>query len=270
MKPRRTRAVLLAAAILGAAASCARDPAPLRVMTYNIHYGDPDLARIADVICASGADVVGLQEVDVHWSDRSGFADEAAVIASTCGMEARFGPIYTLPPLQEGAPPRRFGVAILSRLPIRAAQNHDLTRLSTQTEGSPEPMPGFLQVTVDVDGTEVDVFSTHLDFRPDPAVRRAQVAEMLTILGDTARPIVLMGDMNATPDHEELAPLFEKLRDAWRSGGDPGFTFPSDEPVRRIDYVFFAGPLAVASARVLDTTASDHRPVVADMILALH
>ncbi len=269
MKARRSLSLLLAAGLLGPSAACEREaPAPLRVMTYNIHYGDPDLAPIADVICAAEADVVSLQEVDVHWSERSGFADEAAYVAATCGMEVRFGPIYTLPPLEEGAPPRQFGVAVLSRLPIRASVNHELTRLSTQTEGDPQPLPGFLQVTVDLDGAEVDVFSTHLDFRPDPSVRRTQVAEMLAILGDTARPVVLMGDMNATPDHEELAPLFGRLRDAWPAGGDPGFTFPSDAPVRRIDFVFLGGPLAVVSARVLDTTASDHRPMVADLLLS--
>ncbi len=266
---RRTLALVLALGTLGATASCSHEAAPvhLRAMTYNIHYGDPDLARIAEVICSSGADVVGLQEVDVHWSERSAFTDEAADIATRCGMEFRFGPIYTLPPLEDGAEPRRFGVAILSRLPILASRNHDLTRLSTQAEGELGPKPGFLQVTVSVQGTPVDVFATHLDYRPDPTVRRTQVAEMLRVLGEAHGPLVLMGDMNAPPDREELAPLFQRLHDAWPQGGDPGFTYPSDAPTERIDYLFLGGALQVTSASVLDTSASDHRPVVADILL---
>jgi len=268
----RAPALLLVVALLSAAAgACTPDAPPvhLRVMSYNIHYGDPDLARIAEVICASGADVAGLQEVDVRWSERSGFADEAAEVAGRCGMDYRFGPIYDLPPLEPGAPSRRFGVAVLSRLPIRSSENHEITRLSTQAESAPAPMPGFLQVTVDAAGTPVDVFVTHLDFRPDPAVRRAQVGEMLDIVGERSGPVVLMGDMNATPDRKELAPLFTRLRDAWPSGeADPGFTFPSDHPDRRIDYVLLSGPLRVTSARVPDTTASDHRPVIADILLS--
>ena len=237
-------------------------------MTYNIHYGDPDLVRIADVICQSGAHIVGLQEVDVHWSERSGFADQAAEVARRCGMQFRYGPIYTLPPLQSGSPPRQFGVALLSRFPIVSATNHPLLRLSTQSESSrPEPMPGFLQATVDAGGTRVDVFVTHLDFRPEPAVRAVQVTEMLAIIGEITRPTILLGDMNATPEHAELAPLFARLRDVWEESTGPGYTYPANVPVRRIDFVLVGGPLTARSATVLDTEASDHRPVIATLRL---
>lgn len=242
-------------------------PGELRVMTYNIHYGDPDLSNIAAVICSSGADVVGLQEVDAHWSERSAWADQAAEIAKACGMEFRYGPIYDLPPLEVGKPNRQFGVAILSRRPIRSWKNHPLTRLSTQAEAPPTPMPGFLQVTLDVDGADVDVFATHLDYRPDPSVRRTQVAEMLDVIGAAARPTILVGDMNAGPGREELAPLFARLRDVWAGRAETGFTYPADTPTERIDYVFLAGPIRAVSARVLATAASDHRPVVADLAI---
>jgi endonuclease/exonuclease/phosphatase family metal-dependent hydrolase len=211
--------------------------------------------------------VVGLQEVDVHWSERSGFADQAAELAEACDMEVRHGPIYSLPSLEAGLPPREFGVAVLSRRPILAWENHRITRLSTQADAGPEPMPGFLQVTVDVDGVPVEVFATHLDFRPDPSVRRAQVAEMLSIMGRMERPTILVGDLNATPERGELAPLFSRMRDAWDAGSGEGFTFPGNAPERRIDFVLVAGPLAVSEARVLETDASDHRPVVADLAL---
>ena len=262
--------LLLTLGLLGAPSACGPSAADtplerLRVMTYNIHYGDPDLGKITEVICAADADVVALQEVDVHFSERSGFADQAAEIASKCGMEFRYGPIYDMPPLEAGKPNRQFGPAILTRYPVVSWKNHMLTRLSTQTDAPPTPMPGFLQVTLDVGGTEVDVFSTHLDYRGDPAVRKTQVAEMLAILGSMSRPTVLMGDMNAGPGQEELAPLFARLRDAWAGQSDPGNTVPVDAPTNRIDYVFVAGPLRAVSARVLDTTASDHRPVVAEL-----
>jgi endonuclease/exonuclease/phosphatase family metal-dependent hydrolase len=92
---------------------------------------------------------------------------------------------------------------------------------------------------------------------------------MLAILGPLTRPTILMGDMNAGPSADEIAPLFAKLRDAWAGQADPGYTIPADAPTNRIDYVFVAGPFRVASARVLDTTASDHRPVVAELVLGM-
>ena len=261
--------LLLTVGLLGSPAACgsgATPPSGLRVLTYNIHYGHEGLTGLASVICAQDADVVGLQEVDVHFSERSAFADQASAIASACGMEVRYGPIYDLPPLEPGKPNRQFGVAILTRLPIVSWKNHLLTRLSTQEEGAPTPMPGFLQVTLKAGETQVDVFVTHLDYRPDPAVRTTQVSEMLTIMGSMTRPTILMGDMNAPPDRQELAPLFARLRDAWAGQADPGYTYPADAPVRRIDYVFLAGPVAAAGAGVPNTQASDHRPVVADLV----
>jgi endonuclease/exonuclease/phosphatase family metal-dependent hydrolase len=47
------------------------------VMSFNIHHGQGtdgvlDLERIARVIRASGADIVGLQEVDRHFGGRGG------------------------------------------------------------------------------------------------------------------------------------------------------------------------------------------------------
>ena len=245
------------------------EPAPIRVMTWNIHFGNEGLQRVASTVCAADADIVGLQEVDVHWSERSAFVDQATQIGEACGLEVRFGPIYSLPPLEQGAPPRQFGVAVLTRLPILSSRNHLLTRLSTQEEDTPPaPSPGFLQVTVDVGGTAVDVFVTHLDYRPDPSVRKTQVAEMLAVIGQEERPAILMGDMNAPPDRAELAPLFARLHDAWSASRDPGFTYPAGEPVRRIDYIFTRGSLGTVTARVLGTDASDHRPVIAELSTA--
>lgn len=247
-------------------AAAAQPPdVPLRVMTFNIHAGHGDLARTADVIRAAEADVVALQEVDVHWGERSRFQDQAAALSVATGMDVRFGPIYRLPGEGPGTPMRGFGVAILSRLPITSTRNHDITRLSTQGGETPQPMPGFLQVTVQTARGAVDVCSTHLDYRPDPAVRRTQVADMLAIVRTLTNPVVLMGDLNAPPDAPELRPLFEALDDAWQGRDDVGGTYPAAAPSRRIDYVLVSPRLRVRRAQVITTNASDHLPVVADL-----
>ena len=241
----------------------------LRVMTYNIQYGGGNLDGIAEAIRASAADVVALQEVDVHWSARSNFVDQTAALAARLGMQARFAPIYRLPGENASAPMREFGVALLSRHPIVAFANHSITRLSTQQpEGAPPaPMPGFLEATVDVRGTMVRVFNTHLDYRPDPAVRAQQVTESLAIIGDPATPTLMFGDLNAGPTAPELQPLFERLRDSWAVFADAGLTYPATAPVKRIDYVLASRHFRVRTARVPDTQASDHRPVVVDLVV---
>ena len=259
--------ILVATAVLG----CAGLPRAggrafaFPVMSYNIQYGGggQQLAAVADVIRHSGAHVVALQEVDVRWSARSGFADQAESLARATGMYVRFAPIYDIADSTRGA--RRFGVALLSRYPITAFTNHAITRLSTQDSArAPQPMPGLLDATIDVHGTPVRVLNTHLDYRADPSVRAAQVADMLRILGVGAGPLIVFGDLNAPPDAPELQPLFARLRDA-AAGGAPRFTFPATAPARRIDYVLVSDDIHVAGARVLDATASDHRPIVVDV-----
>lgn len=242
-------------------------PPPFTVMTYNIQYGGGvgDLAGVSAVIRAWAPDVVALQEVDVHWGARSGFRDQASELAEALGMEMRFAPIYTLPGVEGAGRVREFGVALLSRHPIRSFTNHPLTRLSTQEPHPvPRPQPGLLEATVEVRGAPVRVFNTHLDYRADPAVRRQQVAEMTALIGGSPRLTLVFGDLNAEPSAPEILPLLERLSDAWTSA-EGGLTFPSDEPVKRIDYVLVSRDLQVRRAHVPSATASDHRPVVVEI-----
>ena len=270
--PSRLAAGVVAACLVAGCAGMRGAPAAergLRVMSYNIQYGGGgrNLDSIIGVIRTANADIIGLQEVDVHWAERSSFTDQASAIASALGMEMRFAPIYDLPGGAHGA--RQFGVAVLSRHPITGFTNHHLMRLSTQDPNAvPGPQPGFLEATIDVHGTPVHVFNTHLDYRRDPAVRRAQVAEMLGHIARATGPVLLLGDLNAPPEAPELQPLFTRLRDAWPAAAGPGHTIPVAEPVRRIDYVLVDDHFQVRKAWVPATLASDHRPVVIELILS--
>ncbi|AHG89768.1 Endonuclease/exonuclease/phosphatase [Gemmatirosa kalamazoonensis] len=241
-------------------------PAALRVATYNIEYGGGDLERTAAALRALDVDVAALQEVDVHWAARSAFVDQATTLGERLGMRVRFAPIYTLPGAD--SVPREFGVALLTRYAIVRWRNDSLTRLSTQdANAAPTRMPGLLDATLDVRGTPVRVLVTHLDYRADPRVRAAQVAELLAVLDESRAPTLLFGDLNAPPDAPELRPLLGRLRDAWPDSAGTGLTYPADSPTKRIDYVLLSPHFRVRSATVPAVRASDHRPVVVDLRL---
>jgi endonuclease/exonuclease/phosphatase family metal-dependent hydrolase len=271
---------LLAGTGLTAPAVAAEEPTaldvPLRVATYNIHAGAGedgrfDLAATASAIRDLDADVVGLQEVDVHWGARSQWVDTAQALADRLDMRVFFGPIYSLDPPAGSEARREYGVAVLSRWPIVAAVNHEITRLSTVVpDPTPTPMPGFPEVVVDKQGAIVHVYTTHLDYRADPSVRRTQVDETLDILADDAgESRVLVGDFNATPDAPELSPLWSVLTDAWAEapGVGSGLTYPTATPTKRIDYVTASTEVQVVASHVAETDASDHLPVVADLVV---
>ena len=186
-------------------------------------------------------------------------------------MRVFFAPIYSLDPPAEGQPRREYGVAVLSQWPIVRATNHLLTRLSTVVpHPTPTPAPGFAEVVIEKQGARVHVYSTHLDYRADPSVRQTQVAETRDILADDGgESRVLVGDFNATPEAPELAPLWSVLTDSWAAApaAGTGLTYPAITPTKRIDYVTASTEVQIVASHVRETAASDHRPVVADLLV---
>jgi glycerophosphoryl diester phosphodiesterase len=243
-----------------------RLPPQLTVSTYNIAHaagidGRLDLERIAAEIERGGAEIVGLQEVDRHWSERSQFADQAAWLAERLGMQGAYGANLDLDPPAPDRPRRQYGTAILSAHPILWSRNTHLPR----PEGGEQR--GLLEAGIDVDGVRVRVANTHLQ-HTSAVERRAQTERIAALLRPARGPVVLTGDLNARPDAGELTPLWPRLVDAWpRRGEGDGFSYPSSGPTARIDYVLTTPDVGVEAARTLPSPASDHQQVVAELVL---
>ena len=236
------------------------------VASFNIHHGVGldgrlDLERIAGVIEAQDPDVIGLQEVDRHFGERSQFVDQARWLAERLDMHVVFGANLDLEPLTPGAERRQYGTAILSRHRILEWRNTLLPR----PEGGEQR--GLLEAVVRVRGTRVRAFSTHLQHNSQ-AERLVQVAAIRDIVGRSRESVVLVGDFNATPDSQEIAAITEDLTDAWVEGGEgDGYTFDAATPHARIDYVLTSGDVVTLAAAVVASDAADHLPVVADLVL---
>jgi endonuclease/exonuclease/phosphatase family metal-dependent hydrolase len=250
--------VLLAVLIAGAqpAARAQAAGATLKVLTWNIHSEDPD--RLAEVIEATGADVVALQEVDVYRT-RSGCRHQAFDIAGHLGMHVRFG--ANIRSGEECGNARRalYGDALLSRHPILEWRHVLLPNHGGEQRG-------LTEAVLNVGGQRVRVVSTHLEYG-SASERKAQAEAVVGHLEGSAEPVVVMGDLNGEPDDSGLAPLRDAFTDAWAAAGDgDGYTNPARAPHRRIDYVFFRG-LSPTRVEVVDSTASDHLAVRADLVL---
>lgn len=245
----------------------------IRVMSYNVHAGiglddKYDLGRIEDVIRQSEAHIVGIQEVDVHWGSRSDNEDMLLRLSDKLGMHAFYAPIYELPPMKAAQPLRQFGVALLSKFPIAEAVNLEMSRLSSQDASPfPKPMPGFAKITINLKESPLSVYVVHLDYHSNPSVRITQVEEILSVFRESPDETrLLLGDFNARPDAVELAPLFSALQDTWAvRDGEPGLTYPANIPDRKIDYILASPDIRTVSAEIIQSRASDHRPIAADL-----
>lgn len=241
-------------------------PPQLTVASFNIRHGAGtddrlDLERVAAEIERTGAEVVGLQEVDRHWGERSQFVDQAQWLADRLGMGVVYGANLDLDPPAPDQPRRQYGTAILTEHPIVYSRN---TLLPRPQNGEQR---GLLEAAIDVDGVRVRVANTHLQHN-SAVERRAQTERIAALLAPVRTPVVLLGDLNAPPTAPELAPLSPRFVDAWpRGGAGDGFTYPASGPNTRIDYVLTTADVDVAAARTMPSPASDHLPVIAELEL---
>jgi endonuclease/exonuclease/phosphatase family metal-dependent hydrolase len=229
----------------------------VRIMAYNIRHGEGtdgklDLNRIADVIEEQSPDIVTLQEVDRR-VDRTDGEDQARRLAARTGMDHAFGAFMDY----DGG---EYGMAILSRWPIVSVTNERLP------DGD-EPRTALkVRVRSPETGRELVVVGIHF-YRTDDE-RLAQADRLLATLASEQAPIVLAGDFNSTPDSRVIG----RFEDGWNilSKGRDRLTFPSTGPEREIDYIMVrpARNFYVLSHDVLDEPlASDHRPLIADLVV---
>lgn len=257
----------------------ARTVSAVSIMSYNIAHGrgmdgKVDLERIARVIESAGADIIALQEVDSHYSGRSGYEDQAARLAAMLDMSYSYGPNLVKPPLAPRQPARKFGNAVLSRFPINYAINHPYRDIEKPPDDA-EPR-GVLETVIEIGGTYLSLFNTHLSL--DEEGIRSNILELIEIAENTIFPAVIAGDFNAVPDHPEIQKVRSRFLDAFAGVGPrESLTFPSryrdedgigtTEPAARIDYLFSKGAVEIRNARVIETSASDHMPIEAEFVI---
>lgn len=238
----------------------------LTVATFNIWHdmGDWPTRRpmVIRDLASLDADIIGLQEV----LQDEGLPNQAEDIARELGdYDVHF--VSTDAPGQA----RRYGNAILSRLPVVARDEMKLRPLDDSRTAA--------HVRIDLGGRPVDIFNTHLHWRQEGgAIRAQQIADLLAFIDgrpDSA-PSLVLGDMNAMISWPEFQPLLARYEDAWRLRNptveEPTTLVPGlHQSAARIDHVLVEkGRFDVGEARLFATQAdvagvypSDHFGVMA-------
>lgn len=239
----------------------------VRILTYNVHrcVGTDrrlDVARVAEVIAAQTPDIVALQELDVGRA-RTGGVDQAHRLAQRLGMAFHFNAAFKV---EE----ELYGDAILTTLPERLVKAGPIPTHPRFSRLEPR---GAVWIAVTIGGAELQVINTHLGLVPRE--QRAQAAALAgdDWLGGAARPLILVGDMNATPRAAAYRTFARRLVESRRAArlSRRAPTFPSTFPVLAIDHVFVSEGVSVDAVRTpldpLSRLASDHLPLVIDFSL---
>ncbi len=211
-------------------------------------------------------DVVALQET---------WPEQAEHLADTLGWNHAFS--GTRPSDRH---PNGFGNAILSRHPIRTTREITLPAL----EGPAYRSALFAQI---VGPTTIDVYTTHLAHRfSESPTRVAQLTALSDFVCDhsptndgAGQPTLLMGDLNAVPDSDEIRRLTGRATpyhpesvwsDAWEQVGQGTgitwsdanpYTGASTWPNRRIDYVLSRWPRTAPTGNPASATLVGREPI---------
>lgn len=236
------------------------------VLSYNIHRGQNaqekyNLGKIVKTIKDSGAQIAGLNEVDRNWSDRSKCEDQTQILPEKLQMASVFGASLDEPSINEGGLWRQYGNLLLCRYPILESKVEKMyikDDPEIEYDGMRETEPrSIIEAKLNLSGQAVWVLCTHLAAH-DSKERLRQIAKIEKMLSLCDGPLILIGDLNASPDSEELARLRKLLGDP--SEGKGLVTKPDEK--RQIDYILVRD-FTVSEIKVLESDASDHLPLLA-------
>lgn len=235
----------------------------IRVIQYNIHFGVGmdgvfDVDRQVDVLRSAEADIIILNEVDKHYSDRSNNMDMAKYMAEQLEMNYVFRASIIIP--NSPNPDREVGNAILTKEKLE----HIETLFFSEGDQWPRVITKT-KVTFDDEHT-LYVAVSHYGLTETGLL--TQATETLAFLEDVdSEPVIFAGDLNARPDSPAMEIISSTYKDAFATKNDT-YSFPANNPDRRIDYIWGNEKITFRdTADVLPTQASDHLPIMVDLAL---
>ena len=228
-------------------------PLLLRLMTYNVNYGNPDPRSSLDAIAKADADIVLLQEITTEWRGL---------------LEKRFKDVYPYRVYHTGG---AGGIAALSKHPIT---KDDLWH----PRGTGAYFPAQ-RLIVDSPFGPLQLLNVHLrpaidggswirGFMTTPPVRRREIEAHWKKI-DAKLPTIVAGDFNEDPDGLAIEYLAGYGLARVPTSGPRTWHYekvvkgkPWDLLKMDIDHVLVDPRFEAKDAHVMDAGTSDHRPVV--------
>jgi endonuclease/exonuclease/phosphatase family metal-dependent hydrolase len=222
------------------------------VLSFNILHGattkgDFDLDAIAKVILDSEPDFVALQEVD-FLTNRAKNYD----LATELGYRTKMAPLFGRAMKYDGG---EYGEGVLSKYTFLSTRNVPLP----YNEGD-EPRAALEITTVLPSQDTISFIGTHLDHLRDESNRINQAKEINRVLSRGKYPSILAGDLNAEPESETMKIIGQMWTPSYLNRKIE-FTYSSENPVKKIDYVLFAPAnrwKVIETRAICDKIASDH------------
>jgi endonuclease/exonuclease/phosphatase family metal-dependent hydrolase len=227
------------------------------------------LFSIANFLKQQDVDVVILNEVDFdsQWSHN---LNQAEIIAKKAGFPYRveqrnynlYHPLFKL----------QFGNAVLSKYPIDNARLLEFTPLSMLEKMVFGNHDGAVVDLVLNENKKLSIAALHLEYREsDSRLKTFKILRQLS--STTSIPTILAGDLNSVKGSGgNKHTLIDKLTGIDgvgyypnSSSGDSSYTFPSENPVKTLDWVLVPPSVQILQGQIPKVNWSDHLPLIVDL-----
>lgn len=252
----RKLVILLFIALSCGVVSAQQDTLRVRVMTYNLRFGElSSLEDLAYHIKSFKPDFVALEEVDVH-TDRKRAPhqkgkDFIGELAYRTGMFGLYGKT-----IEYGG--GYYGIGMLSKYPY----------IKTEKVLLPNPekkeQRALLEALIEMGDDTLTFVTTHLEVNSE-SLRNMQAQFICDRFENAPYPVIIGGDFNARHYSNAVVNIMSK---SWFPATNNDFTFPAWNPIIKIDYLF-ARPMkgwTLVKTQTVHSQLSDHLPIVSDLI----
>jgi vancomycin resistance protein VanJ len=232
------------------AAALAPESLPLRVMTYNVNYANPDPRASIDAIAAADADIVMLQEVTAAWRD-------ALVVHLAVQYPHRAVRVVRA----------SGGLAVLSKFPIASEELVAHAKMRPAQRAVVATPLGAIQLLNVHLRPAIDRGSWVRGYFTTPPIRRREIEAHWARVAD-ALPTIAAGDFNEAASGSAVGFVESQGLARVRPRGPTTWRHETSAAGRRIELLrldidhMLVGSLVIGDAEVLDVGTSDHRPVI--------
>lgn len=245
----------------------------IKAATFNIQCGRNHAARVRGEKAVIDLDrvVTHIEKMDVDFcsineiSDGlpgTGFGPQPAYLAQQLGWNYAFAKAITVK--SDSAPDRDYGIALLSKHPIRSFRKIPIVTLPEEREeGVRYENRVLMIVELEINGKTVTVMNCHFGLRPLEVDRAVEA--VLSARKMIEGPVVLTGDFNIQPDHPKIQQLKEVFKDTADIREDACLTFPSHEPRSKIDYILTDENTKTIDLQIPQEVIADHLPMIATL-----
>lgn len=170
------------------------------------------------------------------------------------------------------------GNAIFAKHPILKKSYTHIQKLSGNPKNASSEGRVYLEIEIRIGNKQLVIGTTHLSYSPFFEItetRKKEIDNLLDLLKTKKNQYLFTADLNSPPDSYTVSEIGRYLKNAGPSLDQNTWTtkpfekggFAENDLNWRLDYIFCTNDVQIKSAEVINTTFSDHLPLLTEILV---